>query len=44
MDGQRIDWILARQPATVESAGIITHREGAQYPSDHFPVVAEVQF
>lgn len=44
MNGERIDWILARQPVTVESAAIITHRAGAQYPSDHFPVVADVRF
>ena len=44
MDGQRIDWILARQPVAVKSAGIVTDREGTQYPSDHFPVVAEVTF
>ena len=44
MNSQRIDWILARRPAAVESAAIITDHEGLQYPSDHFPVVAEVRF
>jgi endonuclease/exonuclease/phosphatase family metal-dependent hydrolase len=44
MNGERIDWILARQPVTVGDAAIVTHREGAQYPSDHFPIIADVQF
>ena len=42
MSGERIDWILARQPVTVSSSAIITDRGGTQYPSDHFPVVADL--
>jgi endonuclease/exonuclease/phosphatase family metal-dependent hydrolase len=42
--GERIDWILARHPASVGPAAIVTYREGAQYPSDHFPVTATVLF
>lgn len=44
-EGERIDWILARAPAAVISARIVTdHAANGQYPSDHFPVVAEVMF
>lgn len=39
----RIDWILARPPVTVKRAAIVTFHEGAQYPSDHFPVEADLQ-
>jgi len=38
--GQRIDWILARGPVTVEAMEIVTFEQDGQYPSDHFPVVA----
>ncbi len=41
---ERIDWILARHPAAVGAAAIVTYHEGAQYPSDHFPVTAVVTF
>jgi endonuclease/exonuclease/phosphatase family metal-dependent hydrolase len=43
-NAERIDWILARSPVTVEHAAIITDHDGAQYPSDHFPVTATVKF
>lgn len=43
-EGERIDWILARGPSAVTRAEIITQHEGAQYPSDHFPVTATVRF
>lgn len=43
-EGVRIDWILARRPSDVEHAAIVDYREGAQYPSDHFPVTATVRF
>lgn len=43
-DGVRIDWILARSRASVRRAAIVDYREGAQYPSDHFPVTATVRF
>ncbi len=38
---QRIDWILTRG-FTVRSARTVTTHDGAHYPSDHFPVVAEL--
>ena len=37
---QRIDWILSRGFKPIAVHTITTH-EGARYPSDHFPVVAE---
>jgi endonuclease/exonuclease/phosphatase family metal-dependent hydrolase len=37
---QRIDWILSRGFKAVAVRTVTTH-EGARYPSDHFPVVAE---
>ncbi|ACB76975.1 endonuclease/exonuclease/phosphatase family protein [Opitutus terrae] len=43
-DGVRIDWILARTPSAVPRAEIVTYRENGQTPSDHFPVLADVQF
>jgi len=39
----RIDWILARPPVKVSRAAIVTYHEGAQYPSDHFPVEADLE-
>lgn len=40
---ERIDWILTRATATVESAAIVW--DGVTpYPSDHFPVTASVRF
>jgi len=36
---ERIDWIVARGPVTVDATQIITYSRDAQYPSDHFPVV-----
>ncbi|CAM5472326.1 endonuclease/exonuclease/phosphatase family protein [Rhodanobacter lindaniclasticus] len=38
---RRIDWILTRG-FTARRASTITTHEGARYPSDHFPVVAEL--
>lgn len=37
---QRIDWILSRGFKAINVRTITSH-EGARYPSDHFPVVAE---
>ena len=37
---QRIDWILSRGFKPIAVHTITTH-EGARYPSDHFPIVAE---
>lgn len=39
----RIDHILFRPRMTVERISTVTHREGRVYPSDHFPVVAELR-
>ncbi|MBI2515453.1 MAG: endonuclease/exonuclease/phosphatase family protein [Opitutae bacterium] len=41
---ERIDWILARRPAAVERAAVVTYEENGQTPSDHFPVTATVRF
>lgn len=38
---QRIDWILSRGFKVLSVHTITTH-DGAHYPSDHFPVVAEL--
>jgi len=43
-EGERIDWILARPPVTVEQASVVVYDESAPYPSDHFPVTATVRF
>ena len=42
--GERIDWILCSQHFAVLSAAIVgTDREG-RYPSDHFPVTADLRW
>lgn len=41
---ERIDWILARRPASVESAAVVDYEGLPQFPSDHFPVTATVRF
>ncbi len=41
-DGARIDWILHRGNLTIERAEIVTFDLNGQYPSDHFPVMADV--
>lgn len=38
--GVRLDWILVRGPAEVAKTEIVSHADGGQYPSDHFPVAA----
>lgn len=38
---QRIDWILTRGFKAIAVQTVTTH-DGARYPSDHFPVVAEL--
>jgi endonuclease/exonuclease/phosphatase family metal-dependent hydrolase len=40
----RIDWILTRGGFAVETAEIVTFAKDGQYPSDHFPVVAWLQW
>ena len=39
----RIDWILSRPAVEVLSTEIVTDSRGTQFPSDHFPVVAELR-
>lgn len=41
-DGTRIDWILARGPVRTLWAEIDTYQKDGQYPSDHFPIVANL--
>jgi endonuclease/exonuclease/phosphatase family metal-dependent hydrolase len=41
-DGGRIDWILTKGPIRGTRSEIITYSEGGQFPSDHFPVVADI--
>lgn len=41
---RRIDHILLDPTATVDAVEIVDDHEGAQYPSDHFPVCADVRF
>jgi len=38
----RIDWILHKGPVDVDWVEIDTFKQGDQWPSDHFPVVAEI--
>ncbi|MCA9103340.1 MAG: endonuclease/exonuclease/phosphatase family protein [Planctomycetales bacterium] len=40
--GRRIDWILTRGPVQVRSAAVVTFSQDGQFPSDHFPVMADV--
>jgi endonuclease/exonuclease/phosphatase family metal-dependent hydrolase len=42
--GPRIDWILSRGPVAVDRTEIVTCSENGQYPSDHFPVIAELHW
>lgn len=43
-EGQRIDWILARRPAAVDTSAIVIYDENGVPPSDHYPVTATVRF
>ena len=40
----RIDWILFRGPWSVKSARTVTANQDGRYPSDHFPVLAELEW
>lgn len=39
--GERIDWVLARN-ASVKACTIVLDQEPPRYPSDHYPVLADV--
>jgi endonuclease/exonuclease/phosphatase family metal-dependent hydrolase len=43
VNGTRIDWILTRGPVKCVNTEIVTFEKNNQYPSDHFPVMAELQ-
>ena len=40
----RIDWILLRGPIACTSAEIDTRRPGGLPPSDHYPVIATIEW
>ena len=42
--GDKIDYVLVPPGTTVLSAGIVRTAQDDRYPSDHFPVVARIQF
>jgi len=39
---RRIDWILVRGPIAVKRCETVTFNQDGRYPSDHFPVAAEL--
>lgn len=41
-DGARIDYILVSPGTRLRDARILYHQAGGQYPSDHFPVMADI--
>jgi len=41
---ERIDWILVGGPVQVRAAETVLHEREGQYPSDHYPVVARLEF
>lgn len=43
-DGARIDWILINDRTTARSARMVDEAPGGQYPSDHLPVEADLDF
>jgi endonuclease/exonuclease/phosphatase family metal-dependent hydrolase len=40
--GRRIDWILVRGPVKTLYTEIVTYSRDGQFPSDHFPVIADI--
>lgn len=40
----RIDWIMYRGPFTVPEAETVAYNEDGRYPSDHYPVLAVLEF
>ena len=43
-DGERIDWILTLGQVTADAVEIIQFKKDGQYPSDHFPVTADLRW
>ena len=43
-NGARIDWILARGALLVRASEVVTDRRGDQWPSDHCPVMAWLEW
>lgn len=43
-NGPRIDWILARGNVSAQKSEIVTFSRNGEFPSDHFPVVVQLQF
>ncbi len=43
-NGKRIDWILARGPVSVSSSEVVPWSKDGKFPSDHCPVVIDLQF
>jgi len=41
-DDARIDWVLVRGPVRVTRAETVAFNEDGRYPSDHFPVIADL--
>jgi len=41
-EGARIDWILVRGPVAAKAIETVTFNRNGKYPSDHFPVVADL--
>ncbi|MEH7272941.1 endonuclease/exonuclease/phosphatase family protein [Neobacillus vireti] len=39
---ERIDWIFVRGDMVVESVGIVANHSNARFPSDHYPVIANL--
>ena len=39
-----IDWLLVSRHFAVQSAAVDTHHEGNLYPSDHYPITAEIDW
>jgi endonuclease/exonuclease/phosphatase family metal-dependent hydrolase len=42
--GEPIDYIFASQEAFVESVSVVRSSRNGRYPSDHYPVVADISF
>jgi endonuclease/exonuclease/phosphatase family metal-dependent hydrolase len=42
--GPRIDWILTRNGVSCDEIEIVTFNRKGKYPSDHFPLMAELRF